>query len=75
MNQDNENYGKLFGSIDLLNEEHLELILSQMTHEHAMFYLIESVKSAHKRGSFTIGETEVISKSIRVLLKEPKIEE
>ena len=75
MNQENENYGKLFGSIDLLNEEHLELILSQMTSDHALYYLIESVKSAHKRNAFTIGETEVISKSIRVLLKEPKIEE
>lgn len=75
MNQENENYGKLFGSIDLLSEEHLELILSEMTNDHALYYLIESVKAAHKRNAFTIGETEVISKSIRILLKDPKIGE
>ena len=36
----------------------------------SIYYLIESVKSAYRKGAFTIGETEVISKSIRVLLKE-----
>jgi hypothetical protein len=64
-----EKYGNLFGTIDLLSEEHLELILSTMDNEHALYYLIESVKSAHRKGSFTIGESEVISKAIRTLLK------
>jgi hypothetical protein len=64
-----EKYGNLFGTIDLLSEEHLELILSTMDNEHALYYLVESVKSAHRKGSFTIGETEIISKSIRTLLK------
>jgi len=64
-----EKYGNLFGTIDLLSEEHLELILSAMDNEHALYYLVESVKSAHRKGSFTIGETEIISKAIRTLLK------
>jgi hypothetical protein len=64
-----EKYGNLFGTIDLLSEEHLELILSTMDNEHALYYLVESVKSAHRKGSFTIGESEVISKAIRTLLK------
>ena len=62
-------YGNLFGTIDLLSEEHLELILSTMDNEHALYYIIESVKSAHRKSAFTIGETEVISKAIRTLLK------
>jgi hypothetical protein len=69
MEQENTNYGNLFGAITLLNEEHVEAILSTMDEEHAIFYLIESVKYAHKKGCFTIGETEVLSKSIRTLLK------
>ena len=69
MEQENTNYGNLFGVITLLNEEHVEAILSTMDKEHAIFYLIESVKYAHKKGCFTIGETEVLSKSIRTLLK------
>lgn len=65
-----ETYGNLFGSINLLTEEHLDVILSAMDREHSIYYLVEAVKSAHKRGAFTIGESEVISKSIRVLSKK-----
>lgn len=72
MEEKNEIFGNLFGSINLLNENHLEIILSTMDQNTAIYYLIESVKSAHKKGAFTIGETEVISKSIRVLLRNPE---
>jgi hypothetical protein len=64
-----ELYGNLFDTINLLNEDHLDLILSTMTKDHSIYYLVEAVKSAYKRGAFTIGESEVISKSIRVLSK------
>lgn len=67
-----ESYGNLFGSINLVSEQHIEVILSTMDQEHALYYLIESIKSAHQKGAFTIGETEVISKAIRVILKETK---
>jgi len=69
MENKNKNYGNLFGTIDLLSEEHLEAILTTMDKDHALFYLIESVKSAYSKNLYTIGETEVISKAIRVLLK------
>jgi hypothetical protein len=62
-------YGNLFGSINLLNESHLDAILLTMDRDHAIHYLVESVKSAHQRGAFTIGESEVISKAIRTLSK------
>lgn len=70
MESNNENFGNLFGSIDLLSENHLELILSTMDQSASIYYLIESVKSAYNKGAFTIGETEVISKAIRVLLNQ-----
>lgn len=65
-------YGNLFGSIDLINEQHLEVILATMDEHTANYYLIESVKSAYRKGVYTIGEVEVISKAIRVLLREPE---
>ena len=34
------NFGNLFGSIDLINEDQLELILSTMTEDHAIYYFI-----------------------------------
>ena len=72
MEDKNEIFGNLFGSINLLNEEHLELILATMDKEHSLFYLIESIKFAYSKNCFTMGETEVISKALRVILKEPE---
>ena len=69
MEEEKELYCNLFGTINLLNEDHLDLILSTMTKDHSIYYLVEAVKSAHKRGAYTICESEVISKSIRVLSK------
>ena len=73
MKNKEELFGNLFGTIDLFNEEHLEVILSTMDKEHAMYYLVEAVKCGYNRGIYTIGESEVISKSIRVFskLEEP----
>jgi hypothetical protein len=71
MENTNTNFGNLFGEINLISEDHLDAILSTMDKEHAIYYLIESVKAAYKRGAFTIGETEVISKSIRVISSNP----
>jgi len=64
-----ELFGNLFGTINLLTEDHLDLLLSTMDKEHSLYYLVEAVKSAHKRGAFSIGESEIISKSIRILSK------
>ena len=70
MEEESKLYGNLFGIIELLNEEHLDALLTTMDKEHSLFYIIEAVKSAHKRGAFTIGETEVISKAIRTISHE-----
>ena len=48
------------------------LILATMDKEHSLFYLIESIKFAYSKNCFTMGETEVISKALRVILKEPE---
>ena len=73
--QENELFGNLFGTINLLSEEHLDAILITMDYNHSIHYLVESVKAAHKRGAFTIGESEVISKAIRTLSKKEETKE
>jgi hypothetical protein len=70
MENENKVYGNLFNSIDLINENHLEVILETMDKSHALVYIIESVKAAHERGAYTIGETEVISKAIRIISRD-----
>jgi hypothetical protein len=67
MENENKQFGSLFGTIPLISEEHLEAILSAMTKEESTYYLVEAIKAAYNRGAFTIGEVEVISKAIRLV--------
>jgi hypothetical protein len=56
MENENKVYGNLFNSIDLISEDHLEVILETMDKSHALVYMIESVKAAYERNAFTIGK-------------------
>ena len=69
-NQEEELYGKIFDEIPLISEEHLELIISSMSEQDSIYFLIHASKSAYHRGSFSIGESEIISKAIRILSKK-----
>jgi len=75
-NGENKEFGKLFNSVSLISEEHLELILTTMSQKESIYLLVQAVKHAHHLGTYSIGETEVISKAIRVISKisddEPK---
>ena len=70
MENENKEFGNLFGTIPLISEEHLDAILSVMTKEDSTYYLVEAIKAAYNRGAFTIGEVEVISKAIRCTTKQ-----
>jgi hypothetical protein len=72
MEQQPELFGKLFDSIPIQSEEHLEVILETMDKDHAIYYLTQAVKYAYQAGIYSIGECEVISKSIRVTNKKEK---
>lgn len=63
-------YGTLFDSISISTQEHLETILNTLNEDTAKYFMISAVKYAFHKGVFSIGETEVISKCIRVLYKE-----
>ena len=68
-NLENKEFGKLFNSVSLISEEHLELILTTMSQKESIYLLVQAVKHAHHLGTYSIGETEVISKAIRVISK------
>ena len=72
MEQQPELFGKLFESIPIHSEEHLDVILNTMDKEHGIYYLTQAVKYAYQSGIFSIGECEVISKSIRITNKKEK---
>ena len=76
MNTENKPFGKLFNSVELQSEDHLDMILQTMNKDSAFYLLIQSVKFAYLSGVYTMGEVEVLSKAIRTLSKpEPNKEE
>jgi hypothetical protein len=59
----------LFGRLEIQTEEQLETILQTLNSEIATVFLIHAIKYSYERGIYNIGETEVISKCIRILSK------
>jgi hypothetical protein len=68
-NIENKEFGKLFNSVTLISEEHLDLILTTMSEKDALYLLVQAVKHAYHLNAYSIGESEVISKAIRVVSK------
>lgn len=63
-------FGKLFGVIPLLTENHLQTLLDVMDREQAIYMLVQAVKYAYHNGLYSLGESEVISKSIRTITQQ-----
>jgi hypothetical protein len=72
MEQQQELFGKLFNTIPLYNEDHLDVLLSTMDKEQSIYILTKAVSFAFHSGVFSLGESEIISKSIRTLNKIEK---
>jgi hypothetical protein len=72
MEQQPELFGKLFNSIPLYNEEHLDTLLDTMNKDTSIYYLIQAIKFAYESGVYSMGECEVISKAIRISSKKEK---
>ena len=68
--EEQELYGKLFNVIPLMDENHIDALLNTMTKETAIYYLTHAVNLAYHNGVYSLGESEIISKSIRVLNKD-----
>jgi hypothetical protein len=60
-------YGKLFNTVTLLSENHLDVLLQTLDKDSSIYFLVQAVKYAYHEGTFSLAETEIISKSIRVL--------
>lgn len=70
MEKQQELFGKLFNSIPLYTESHLDVMIDTMDKEQSIYYLIQAVSHAYHSGVYTIGESEIISKAIRTVTKK-----
>jgi hypothetical protein len=67
MEEEKELFGKLFNSVPLLTENHLQTLIDVMDKEQAIFLIVQAVKYAYHNGMYSLAESEIISKSIRTL--------
>jgi hypothetical protein len=68
----NQISGKLFDSMIYNSQDTLNNFIDNLSKEQANQIIIEAVKSAHSRGVFSLQESELVSKSLRLLLTPSK---
>ena len=64
--------GTLFDTINYTNLNDLDKFVQNLTGDQSLYCVVHAAKAAHKRGTFSIEESEVISRAIRVLTTPPE---
>ena len=59
----------LFDAFEFNTNEDLEYFILNLTKEDSNNCIVQAIVSAYKRGAFTLVESEIISKSLRMLDK------
>jgi len=68
---DNENnIGYLFGSIGFKSPKDVELLIENLNSEQALIFVTKALDDAYNKGVFSMIESEIISKSIRILTSQ-----
>ena len=67
--------GTLFDTINYTNLQDLDKFVLNLNGDQSLYCVVHAAKSAHKRGVFSIEESEVISRAIRVLTTPPEDKE
>lgn len=64
--------GSLFDIINYTNLADLDRFVQNLTGDQSLYCVVSAAKAAHKRAAFTIEESEVVSRAIRVLTTPPE---
>jgi len=67
MEQEKQPIAFLFEEVAVYKPEDIDNLIDNLTEEQAKFMLIKSVQMAYKHGIYSLTESEVLSKSLRVL--------
>jgi hypothetical protein len=69
MTEETKPLGQLFESINYYNEEDLIKFIEDLTKEQSLYVLTQALEVSLRRGLFSLQEAEIISKSLRILMK------
>ena len=67
--------GSLFDTINYHNVADLDRFVQNLTGDQSLYCVVQAAKAAHKRGVFSIEESEIVSRAIRVLTTPPEDKE
>ena len=57
----------LFEDVAIYKPEDIDNLIDSLTEEQAKFMLIKSVQMAYKNGLYSLTESEIVSKSLRIM--------
>ena len=77
MNMENEKtpIKLLFGNIAIYKTEDVDSLIDNMNFEQSFFYIMQALQYGHNSNLFSLQESELISKALRILNKGIKSEE
>ena len=67
MEQQTQPIAYLFEEVEIYNPEDIENLIDGLTEEQAKFMLVRAVQMAYRSGLYSLTESELISKSLRML--------
>jgi hypothetical protein len=67
MEQQKQPIAYLFEEVAIYKPEDIENLIDNLTEEQAKFMLIRAVQMGHKNGLYSLTESEIVSKSLRML--------
>jgi len=67
MEQEKQPIAFLFEEVAVYKPEDIDNLIDNLTEEQAKFMLIKSVQMAYNHGIYSLSESEVLSKSLRIL--------
>jgi hypothetical protein len=67
MEQQKQPIAYLFEEVAIYKPEDIENLIDNLTEEQAKFMLIRAVQMGYKNGLYSLTESEIVSKSLRIL--------
>jgi hypothetical protein len=67
MEQQKQPIAFLFEEVAIYKPEDIDNLIDNLTEEQAKFMLIRAVQMAYKNGLYSLTESELVSKSLRIL--------
>jgi predicted ATP-dependent serine protease len=67
MEQEKQPIAFLFEDVAIYKPEDIENLIDNLTEEQSKFMLIRAIQMAYKNGIYSLTESEIVSKSLRIL--------